>query len=79
MEGWAVDPGQREIFEVLDPSLVGVEVTPTLEMHPLKSITAVIGVGADIAVNGAICDYCAIRETCRHRIADSHREQDRMT
>jgi hypothetical protein len=69
MEGWGVDPGQHEIFSMIDPEQVGVVLSPTLEMRPLKSITAIIGVGADIATKGAICDYCALRDTCRQRIA----------
>jgi len=69
MEGWGVDPGQREIFSVIDAEEVGVAISPTLEMRPLKSLTAVVGLGAQIATKGAICDYCALRDTCRHTIA----------
>ena len=69
MEGWDVDPGQREIFSMIDPVEIGVVLSPSLEMRPLKSTSSVIGVGADIATKGAICDYCAMRDTCRHRIA----------
>lgn len=69
MEGWGVDPGQREIFSIIDPGEVDVVLSPTLEMRPLKSLTAIIGVGEDIAAKGAICDYCALRDTCRQRIA----------
>lgn len=69
MEGWGVDPGQREIFSLLDPAEVGVELRPSLEMIPLKSLTTVIGIGKEIATNGAICDHCALRDTCRQRIA----------
>lgn len=69
MEGWGVDPGQREVFSIINPEEVGVVISPTLEMRPLKSVTAIIGVGADIATKGAICDYCALRDTCRQRIA----------
>jgi len=70
MKGWAVDPGQHEIFSLIDPAEVGVTVMPTLEMHPLKSVTVVIGVGAEIAIKGAICDYCPLDDTCRHKIAN---------
>lgn len=69
MEGWGVDPGQRELFSLIDAEKVGVALSPTLEMRPLKSLTAIIGVGADIATKGAICDYCALRDSCRQRIA----------
>ena len=43
-----------------------------LEMRPLKSATEVIGVGADLAAEGSVCDYCSLRDTCRHRIALEH-------
>jgi len=69
MEGWDVDPGQREIFSIIDSAQVGVVLSPTLMMNPLKSLTAIIGIGADVASKGAICDYCTLRDTCRQRIA----------
>ncbi len=69
MVGWGVDPGQREIFSIIDPEPIGVTISPTLEMYPLKSLTAVVGVGAGIATRGAICDYCDLRDTCRQRVA----------
>jgi len=69
MEGWDVDPGQREIFSMIDPEEIGVVLSPGLEMRPLKTTSSVIGIGADIATTGAICDYCAMRDTCRQKIA----------
>jgi hypothetical protein len=69
MEGWAVDPGQREIFSMVDAAPLGVSLAPTLEMTPLKSTTSIIGIGPDLQPIGAICDYCSLRDTCRHRIA----------
>lgn len=69
MEGWGVDPGQREIFALIDPTEIGVELTPSLEMIPLKSLSLVIGAGKEISTKGAICDYCALRDSCRHKIA----------
>jgi len=76
MEGWPVDPGQREIFSIIDPGAVGVVLSSSLEMSPLKSTTSVMGVGADIATSGAICDYCELRDTCRHKIVSDHDQQD---
>lgn len=69
MIGWGVDPGQRQIFSVIDPAEVGVVVSPTLEMRPLKSVTAVVGAGKAVATGGSICDYCGLRDTCRQRVA----------
>lgn len=67
MEGWGVDRGQREVFSIIDSAEVGVSLSPTLEMRPLKSVTVIVGVGVDIASKGTICDYCALRDTCRQR------------
>ncbi len=69
MVGWDVGTGQREIFSILDPALVDVTVSSGMEMRPLKSATTVIGIGADIAIKGVICDFCDMRDICRHRIA----------
>jgi len=69
MEGWGVDPGQRELFELIKAEKVGVALSETLEMRPLKTLSAVIGVGADIVAKGAICDYCPLCDTCRQKIA----------
>jgi hypothetical protein len=69
MEGMPVDPGQREIFAMIDPSEVGVTLTSSLEMIPLKSVTMVLGVGANVATPGGPCDYCTLRDTCRQRIS----------
>ncbi len=69
MEGMPVDPGQREIFAMIDPEEVGVVLTPNLEMVPLKSVTMVLGVGANVATPGGPCDYCTLRDTCRQRIS----------
>ncbi len=67
MEGWGVDPGQREIFSLIAAEQVGVVLSESLQMTPLKSMTTVIGVGAEIATKGNICDFCDLRDTCRHR------------
>jgi hypothetical protein len=53
---------------VLDAAEASVELMPGLEMRPLKSATEVIGVGADLATAGTVCDHCSLRDTCRHRI-----------
>jgi hypothetical protein len=68
LEGWDVGTGQREIFSIIDPALVGVTVSSGMEMRPLKSETIAVGIGADMVIKGAICDYCDMRDTCRHRI-----------
>lgn len=69
MDGWAVDPGQREVFAAIDPSPLGVVLSTELEMWPLKTTTTVIGIGPDIATHEGICDHCDLRFVCRHKIS----------
>jgi len=67
LDGWPVEVGQPEIFALVDPDSIGVEVTSTLQMIPIKSITMVLGIGPSFDSTGEMCDYCGVRETCRHR------------
>ena len=66
--GWPVDPGQREVLSIADPREIGVSFTPTLEMIPLKTVTVAIGIGANVASGGSVCDFCGLRDTCKIRI-----------
>ncbi|MBN1179782.1 MAG: hypothetical protein JXD18_11245 [Anaerolineae bacterium] len=68
MVGWPIEEGQPQIFALLDAQQVGVSLSPpTYMMRPRKSLTMVIGVGADVRVEGSTCDYCTMRETCQYR------------
>lgn len=67
MLGWPVEIGQREIFEKLDPKLIGVSLTGSMMMIPQKSLTFVLGMGENIEEQGISCDYCSLRETCRYQ------------
>lgn len=65
--GWPLETGQRQIFELVDASAIGVALTTGSMMTPRKSGSLVIGVGAHVLRDGDVCDYCAMRETCRFR------------
>jgi cobalamin-dependent methionine synthase I len=67
MTGWPIDVGQRQIFDVLDASQIGVQLTPSSQMIPRKSLSMVLGLGRDVAEGGRACDYCSLRETCRYQ------------
>jgi len=67
MIGWGVEEGQPVIFDLLDPAKVGVELSPYYIMAPRKSLSMIIGVGPGINSGERICDYCAMRETCRYQ------------
>jgi hypothetical protein len=67
--GWPLDSGQRQIFALVDAAAIGVELTAGSMMMPRKSRSLVIGVGPHVLREGDVCDYCAMRETCRFRTA----------
>lgn len=67
---WPLDQ-QRRIFELLPADELGVSLTPTLVMTPLKSVSLAVGLGPDmgVAAEGSACDYCDIRDRCQLRLA----------
>jgi hypothetical protein len=67
MIGWSVEEGQPIIFSLSDPGLIDVTLTPHYIMVPRKSLSMIVGVGPGINSGARICDYCAMRETCRYQ------------
>jgi hypothetical protein len=65
---WSVRD-QAAIFAVLDAGQIGVSLTPSMVMSPLKSLSLIMGTGpAAMGVEGASnCDFCTIRERCAYR------------
>jgi hypothetical protein len=72
MIGWSVAEGQAQIFHILGESQLSVKLTEYGLMLPRKSLSMVQGFGKDMKLVGRICDYCAMRETCRYQ---DHYEQ----
>lgn len=67
MIGWPVEKGQPQIFALLDAGEVGVTLTSATMMAPRKSLSMVLGLGADVSQGGRTCDYCHMKETCRYQ------------
>lgn len=67
MIGWSVEEGQPQIFGLVDGREIGVTLNPGGVMVPLKSLSMVIGLGAELIARGRTCDYCAMKETCRYQ------------
>jgi hypothetical protein len=69
--GWDIT-GQRALFAAVSPDDIGVTLSASCLMQPLKSVSGVLVVGpADVhAFQPAFvcCDVCITR-TCRHRLA----------
>ena len=67
MNGWGVEEGQPTLFDLLDPSQVGIELTPSNLMVPRKSLSMIIGIGPGLHSDQRLCDFCAMGETCRYQ------------
>lgn len=67
MIGWSVEEGQPLIFGLINPDQIDVTLTPYQLMIPRKSLSMIIGIGPGINSGERICDYCAMRETCRYQ------------
>jgi len=72
MENWPVSTGQPQIFDRVDTQAIGVSLTESFLMLPIKSASFVLG-SSPIPFNlGSICDFCAVRDTCRYRRKLNH-------
>jgi len=67
MVDWTVAEGQPQIFQLLGEEGSVVNLTPSAIMVPKKSLTMVMGSGAELKSAGRMCDYCAMRATCRYQ------------
>jgi hypothetical protein len=76
MVGWPVDEGQGQIFGILDASAIGVRLTESSMMLPVKTISLVLGVGEALSGDGSTCDYCSMRERCHYRDHYLHVERE---
>jgi hypothetical protein len=67
MVGWDVDPGQRQLFDLVNASQAGVRLNQSLVMVPRMSISQIQGYGPEMALQGKTCDFCNLRESCRYQ------------
>jgi hypothetical protein len=65
---WSVSE-QAVIFSLLDTRGIGVTLSKSLVMVPIKSLSLIMGIGpGPLGVEGASnCDFCSIRERCTYR------------
>lgn len=59
---------QKTLFSIVDASLVGVKLLPSMMMSPVKSISGLAGIGdaVDVIARGVPCEYCDL-ERCQMR------------
>ena len=67
--GWPMS-GQRELFRLVDPSVIGVRLSEQCVMWPHKSVSQLIGLGPGYDEHvGSVCRFCSLKNRCwrRHR------------
>jgi hypothetical protein len=74
MIDWPVEEGQPQIFRLLDNDTqeqdhVQVTLNENFIMTPRKSVSFVVGWGANVPQQGRTCDFCSLKETCRYQEA----------
>lgn len=67
LEGWSVLDGQPAIFQLVNASSAGVQLSPSMLMEPVKSASFILGFSKTPFRAGSTCEYCSLRETCRYR------------
>jgi hypothetical protein len=73
----SLSPGESEwpvteqsvLFSLLDTQPIGVSLTQTMLMSPMKSLSMIMGTGPGPlgSEGGSNCDFCTIRERCTYR------------
>jgi len=63
--GWTLTE-QRKIFSLLGGSPCGISLSEVCLMHPIKSISGIIGIGEDVNQKLYGCHFCEL-ETCYKR------------
>jgi hypothetical protein len=65
---WSVRE-QETLFGLVDASAIGVTLSSSMVMRPLKSLSLIMGVGSRPmgSEGGTSCDFCTIRDRCAHR------------
>jgi hypothetical protein len=70
---WSVED-QAVIFSLLDAGQIGVSLSASLMMTPIKSLSLIMGIGSQpLGVEGASnCDFCSIKERCSYQSLRPH-------
>jgi hypothetical protein len=69
--GWPLHPGQSELFELVDGASIGVELTASSQLRPVKSLSMIVGLGARPRRASCRCGPCESAARCSHRARES--------
>jgi len=62
--------GQKYMFDLIPAGEIGVSLTDSGTMIPLKSVSMIMGLGPEMKrwKRAAVCASCHLRNTCSHRL-----------
>lgn len=63
--GWPVTD-QQKLFSLFPENFCGISLSESSLMHPIKSVSGIIGIGKDVRKTVYACDLCEM-ETCLYR------------
>lgn len=66
--GWTVKE-QQKLFSLFPPKPCGVSLTDSSLMLPIKSVSGIIGLGAEVEKEAYSCDICTMKNCYKKRIA----------
>jgi len=63
--GWPVTD-QQKLFSIFPEGFCGISLSESSLMHPIKSVSGIIGIGVDVKKTAYACDLCEM-DTCVYR------------
>lgn len=75
--GWPISD-QWHLFQLAPAEQIGIRLTSLAVMVPQKSISMVIGLGAELPAwkQGEACSRCNLKETCPYKVHGKRKEID---
>lgn len=64
--GWNVEE-QKQLFSLLKEGVCGVSLTESSLMYPVKSVSGVIGIGADVEASPVACAICGLQSCFKRK------------
>lgn len=68
---WDLAAAQTQLFSLVDASAIGVRLNSSFLMTPCKSVSLVIGVGANVLSAEQPCEECGASASCQHRLSET--------
>jgi hypothetical protein len=64
---WAIEEGQRLLFDLVNPDRIGVTLSESVQMRPCKSLSFLVGIGPTVSDRpGGACAGCSSGPGCHY-------------